>query len=225
MASRRVTCQGGDIRLQSSAYLFLPNEAMEPLFLGSHPAMDFLNTTFSPEGKPVELIGDGQSFLEWLVAAALLPQAAASRLKRRSGAEALNTAAEKARAIRAWASDWIARWSHAPHADYEADLRRLNGMLHGSRYHKEILSGSRWQLAEHYIVEDADDLLGLLATQIASLVTNEDPTLIRRCAGSGCTLWFLDRTKGHRRLFCSASACGNRAKVAAFRARQKQTGR
>src|SRR4029079_18965954 len=111
---------------------FWPDPAMEPLFLGSHPAMDFLNTTFSPEGRPVELIGDGQSFLEWLVAAGLLSQAAASRVRRRSGSEALNAAAEEARAIRAWASAWISRWSHAPQADYESDLRRLNGMLHGN---------------------------------------------------------------------------------------------
>jgi predicted RNA-binding Zn ribbon-like protein len=197
---------------------------MEPLFLGSHPAMDFLNTTFSPEGRPVELIGDGQSFLEWLVGAGLLDQAAASKVRRRLGAEALDAAAEEARAVRTWVSAWISRWSHAPKADYEPELRRLNVMLHGGRYHKEVLPGSRWQLTERYDVEDADDLLGLVATQIALLVTSEEPTLIRRCAGSGCTLWFLDRTKGHRRLFCSASACGNRAKVAAFRARKKQSG-
>lgn len=221
---RSVTCQDADIRLQSLP-IFLPEAAMEPLFLGSHPAMDFLNTTFSPEGTVVETIGDGQSFLEWLVAAGLLPQAAASRVRRRSGTEALNAAAEEARAIRAWASAWISRWSHTPHADYDPDLRRLNEMLHGRRYHKEVLPGSHWRLTEHYDIEGADDLLGLVATQLALLVTSEDPKLIRRCAGSGCTLWFLDRTKGHRRLFCSASACGNRAKVAAFRARRKQTGR
>lgn len=196
---------------------------MEPLFLGSHPAMDFLNTSFSPEGKVVEVIGDGQSFLEWLVGAGLLDQATASRARRRLGAEALNAAAEEARALRAWASAWIARWSQSPHADYDSELRRLNSLLHGGRYHKAVVSGSRWRLTEHYNVEGADDLLGLVATQIALLVTNEEPALIRRCAGLSCTLWFLDKTKGHRRLFCSASACGNRAKVAAFRARQKQS--
>jgi predicted RNA-binding Zn ribbon-like protein len=41
-------------------------------------------------------------------------------------------------------------------------------------------------------------------------------------AGAGCTLWFVDRTKAHRRIFCSATTCGNRAKVAAFRQRQRE---
>jgi predicted RNA-binding Zn ribbon-like protein len=54
------------------------------------------------------------------------------------------------------------------------------------------------------------------------LITQEDASLLKSCSGSGCTLWFLDRTKAHRRLFCSATACGNRAKVAAFRQRQRE---
>jgi predicted RNA-binding Zn ribbon-like protein len=57
--------------------------------------------------------------------------------------------------------------------------------------------------------------------QIAALITKEQPSLVKDCAGSTCTLWFLDQSKAHRRLFCSPSACGNRAKVAAFRDRQR----
>ena len=43
-----------------------------------------------------------------------------------------------------------------------------------------------------------------------------------RRAGGDCSLWFLDRTKAHTRLLCSAAACGNRAKVSAFRKRQRE---
>jgi predicted RNA-binding Zn ribbon-like protein len=49
----------------------------------------------------------------------------------------------------------------------------------------------------------------------------ERPALVKRRTGPGCTLWFVDRTKSHGRVFCSATACGNRAKVAAFRDRQR----
>jgi predicted RNA-binding Zn ribbon-like protein len=52
-------------------------------------------------------------------------------------------------------------------------------------------------------------------------VARENASLVKQCAGPGCTLWFLDRTKAHARRFCSAAACGNRAKVAAFRERQR----
>jgi hypothetical protein len=41
----------------------------KPLFLGGHLALDFLNTTMSPQGTEIELIGDGRAFVDWLVAA------------------------------------------------------------------------------------------------------------------------------------------------------------
>jgi predicted RNA-binding Zn ribbon-like protein len=194
---------------------------MEPVFLGGHPAMDFLNTSFSPRGECVDVISDGRAFIDWLIRAGLVTESAA-RVTRRLSAERLDVVANEARRMRSWAEAWIARWSLAPGADYLAELRRLNAWLrHGTR-HREIQStNGRLAIVDLARVDDADDLLGLIAFQLASLVVSEDPTLVRRCAGDGCTLWFLDRTKGHRRLFCSASACGNRAKVAAFRARRR----
>jgi predicted RNA-binding Zn ribbon-like protein len=194
---------------------------MEPVFLGGHPAMDFLNTSFSPRGERVDVISDGRAFLDWLVRAGLVTESAV-RLARRLSAERLDAVANEARRMRSWAEAWIARWSLAPGADYRAELRRLNAWLHHGAWHREIQPmNGRLAIVELPRVDDADDLLGLIAFQLASLVVSEDPTLVRRCAGDGCTLWFLDRTKGHRRLFCSASACGNRAKVAAFRARRR----
>jgi len=183
--------------------------------------MDFLNTSFSPRGERVDVMSDGRAFLDWLVRAGLLTESAA-RSTRRLSAQRLDAVANEARRMRSWAEAWIARWSLAPGADYRAELRRLNAWLHHGTWHREIqpMSG-RLAIVDLPRVDDADDLLGLIALQLASLVVSEDPTLVRRCAGDGCTLWFLDRTKGHRRLFCSASACGNRAKVAAFRARRR----
>jgi predicted RNA-binding Zn ribbon-like protein len=195
---------------------------MEPVFLGGHPAMDFLNTAFSPYGEVIDVIADGRSFLDWFVRADLVTGSAAARLKRRISAARLDATAAEARNIRAWAHAWIARWSRDPLGDYRGDVRRLNTMLlRGVSYREVVSTNGRLHLAERHRVDRADDLLVIIATQLASLVTSEDPSRIKPCAGSDCTLWFVDRTKGHRRLFCSASACGNRAKVAAFRARQR----
>jgi predicted RNA-binding Zn ribbon-like protein len=80
----------------------------------------------------------------------------------------------------------------------------------------------RLQLIERPHFADAAALLGPIALELARLVTHEDPALVKACAGAECTLWFLDRTKAHRRTFCSATACGNRAKVAAFRRRAQR---
>ena len=197
---------------------------MTPLFLGNHPAMDFLNTTLSPQGTPIELIGDGQSFVEWLVSAGLLDAAGASKLKRRFSAKALDAAAAEARKVRQWASYWIACWCDAPDENYETELRRLNDQLkRGSCYREVVVAKGVLRLIEHCHIDSADELIALVAAEIASLIATEQPALVKRCAGPGCTLWFLDRTKAHRRLFCSTAVCGNRAKVAAFRKRRRAT--
>jgi len=196
---------------------------MEPLFLGSHPAIDFLNTRPTPGGAPIELIGDGRSFAAWLEAAGLLDARSASTLVRRFGAAAVDAAAAEARELREWARDWIARWRMAPGGSYSAEVRRLNDLLPRSSCYREMVRGNtRHQLVERHRLESADALIGLVAEPIASLIVTEEPTLVKQCTGPGCTLWFVDRTRAHSRLFCSATACGNRAKVAAFRERQRR---
>src|ERR1044072_4276618 len=85
---------------------------MKPLFLGSHPAMDFLNTRLAPRGERIELIGDGRSFVAWLVSAELLDASAASKMKRRFRAEDLDAVAGEARKFREWAGDWIRSEEH-----------------------------------------------------------------------------------------------------------------
>jgi len=196
---------------------------MDPLFLGGHPAVDFLNTTFTPHRERIETIGDGREFLGWLVDAGLLQDAAATRIARRVGGKALDAAASEARKVREWARSWLDRWRAAPHADYADEISILNKLLAREAYYREVIpmkDGLR--IVEHAHIDDAEILVALLAKSIAALITEESASMVKHCHSSGCTLWFLDRTKGHRRLFCSAAACGNRAKVAAFRERQRK---
>jgi len=196
---------------------------MPPLFVGGHSAIDFLNTWCEPQGLPFEAFTDGATFLEWFVGAGLVDPAAAARLSRRVGRKALDQAALEAREVREWARAWLDRWRQAPRRGYPAELKVLNDLLARTTYRRQV----RAQDGAFVSVEEAPlaataDLIGLLAAQLASLVTQEDPALVKRCAGAACTLWFLDRTKAHRRVFCSPTACANRAKVAAFRERQRR---
>jgi predicted RNA-binding Zn ribbon-like protein len=196
---------------------------MDPLFLGSHVAADFLNTAFEPDGELVETIGDGRALFAWLVTANLLEDAQATKLMRRLGVKGADAAAAEARKLREWARSWLERWRKTPHADHEVELATLNAYLSREVRSREVIQTKQGLLLKTQTrADNAEELLALLAGTIASLVADEDPSLLRTCAGSGCTLWFLDRTKAHRRLFCSAATCGNRAKVAAFRERQRE---
>jgi CGNR zinc finger len=61
----------------------------------------------------------------------------------------------------------------------------------------------------------------LVALAAAELLANGDFDLVRTCESDDCVLHFYDRTKSHRRRWCSMATCGNRAKVQTFRARQR----
>lgn len=194
---------------------------MDALFLGGHPAVDFLNTAFTPDGNTVDTIGNGRAFVDWLVAAGLLDRATASSLARRFGIKALDASAEEARRFRERTRAWLSRWRDAPEGDYRAEVSALNKLLERIATRWEVVAEPEMTLIQRPRIDTADALLGLVAAQIGALIAHEDPALLKECAGSGCSLWFLDRTKAHRRRFCTASVCGNRAKVSAFRERQR----
>jgi predicted RNA-binding Zn ribbon-like protein len=194
---------------------------MSPVFLGSHPATDFLNSAITPNGQPVEFIGSGGELVDWLVAAGLLEPGVGTRIRQRFGAAELDAAAAQAREYRDWARAWVRRWRDEPHKRYEREFARLNQLLAQANTYREVVwADGAAQVAERTRIESTQQLIAVLAMSLALLLTQERPELVKQCAGAGCSLCFLDRTKGHRRLFCSAAGCGNRAKVAAFRERQ-----
>lgn len=200
----------------------MQKDSPAPLLLGGHRALDFLNTWRNP-GQPVETLGDGRAFGEWLVAAGLIEEAELTRLRRRFGEPAMNAAAAEARRLREWARDWLVRWRRAPRARYTQELEELNRVLAREDRNRQVFMGKDGlEVREVPAFESALALVALPAAEIATLLAQEDPALVRECDGQPCTLWFLDRTRSHRRRFCSAAACGNRAKVAAFRERQRE---
>ncbi len=55
------------------------------------------------------------------------------------------------------------------------------------------------------------------------LMSDELRGRVRECASDTCDWLFLDRTRNASRRWCDMSGCGNRAKVRAFRERQKRS--
>lgn len=200
---------------------------MRPLFVGNHPAIDFLNTLLAPNGDPIETIPDGRAWLDWLVEARLLDAAQATRLARRFGDKAFDAAAAEAREVREWARAWLVRWRARPGRDYGAELEKLNGLLARARVTRQVVprkdrnGGPALDLIDTMQFDSADALIAAVAAELAALVAKEQPALVKECASSVCTLWFLDRSRAHTRMFCSPTSCGNREKVAAYRARQR----
>nr|WP_296360395.1 DUF1552 domain-containing protein [Ralstonia sp.] len=69
--------------------------------------------------------------------------------------------------------------------------------------------------------DSVEQCLAPLAEAAAHLLAEGDFQLVRVCEHPECTLWFYDRTKSHKRRWCSMAVCGNRHKVAEYRKRQQ----
>ena len=65
----------------------------------------------------------------------------------------------------------------------------------------------------------ASDLLSLIAREAVELFGSALGDRIRRCEGENCALLFVDTSRSGARRWCSMAGCGNKAKVASFRAR------
>jgi len=193
-------------------------------FVGDHAALDFLNTIAAPRGEVIEFIPDGGAYVAWLVDAGLLDRSEVQELLDRFGKPALDRVAAEARELREWFRQVMARRAGWLARGRAGEVARLNQILAMDFTYRQLeASGRHLVLREKRGFTRARQLLVPVALVLAELVTNAAPSLIKRCANPSCTLWFYDRTKAHRRRFCSAAVCGNRAKVAAFRERQRQS--
>src|ERR1700722_13978843 len=64
-------------------------------------------------------------------------------------------------------------------------------------------------------------LLATLASDLLDLLAGPGIDNVKRCVRAGCTRLYVESSRGHNRHWCGMGTCGNKAKVAAFRARQR----
>lgn len=178
--------------------------------VGGHPALDLLNTVSLQNGQPVDNLSSDQAVLDWLADYAV---GDTSRLQFAPGA-----LLEKARALR----DTVRALVGARKAGRAIDLQALNRWLAQDNSHLELVQGTdgQLQLERRRVITSVEQLLAPIAEAAAELLTLQDFSIIRKCESPDCVLWFYDRTKGHKRRWCSMAACGNRHKVSSFRKRQ-----
>ena len=185
-------------------------------FIADHLALDLLNSVVGMGDDRTEFLADDEQVLNWLKQAGLPIDQAARALK---GAppgllrKAAVTLREAGRAL-------LERRKMGRHGD-PTPLNRL--LARGGAYQQlSWKPGTRPRRITYRRIEAPEDLLVPVAEAMAELLETGDYQLVRRCENPNCTLLFYDRTKSHRRRWCSMAICGNRMKVAAFRARQRE---
>ncbi|MGR4866764.1 CGNR zinc finger domain-containing protein [Caulobacter sp. LARHSG274] len=68
---------------------------------------------------------------------------------------------------------------------------------------------------------DVRGLLAVLAREGVELLGGDQSDRIRQCEGPPCAVLFVDTSRKGDRRWCSMNACGNKAKAAEFRKREK----
>ena len=203
----------------SIAAIALPS----PLLVADHAALDFLNSIARPAQEFIEWLPDGRGLINWLVAAGLLSKAEAAACSRTLPASELDRAAARARELRDWLRAFVKTRAGQPMKGLSEDvLRPLNAVLAQDASVRAVGVDNglpREQTLRRWT--GSDQLLQPIAHAIVDLICHADFTLIRNCESAACPMYFLDRTKSHRRRWCTMSLCGNRAKATAHRARTR----
>jgi predicted RNA-binding Zn ribbon-like protein len=181
--------------------------------VGGHPALNFINTLHRVGGELTDAWQSDDDVAAWIVREGLrktLPSAVWSD----------SALLRKARHLRRIALKAV----EARKAKKKLPLDELNGFLEHSVSHGVLSAKSRTVLHYErvYRQKTVEQHLAPVAEAIAELLFHANFDLVHHCEGPQCVLWFYDRTKAHRRRWCSPQLCGNRAKVAAFRARARQ---
>lgn len=164
---------------------------------GEQLALDLVNTRWLADGREVDLLDDDAALAGWLAEHGLVPDPSPP------GSSPVADHRPALRHVRA-AVRGVLEGAAGAADDLNAALARgrLRLVLRDGRPREDVelddpAWGPAWTSARAY--------LDLIATAPAGRV--------RRCAGTGCVLWFLDTSRNGARRWCSMAGCGNRAKA------------
>jgi predicted RNA-binding Zn ribbon-like protein len=183
--------------------------AMEVPWVGDHLALDLLNTQAMRHGGVVDFWRTDEDVGDWLGKAGV---AAAAGLGR-APTQLLQQARSLREAVRAAVSTRVQGQVPDP-AELNRILERYRTSWH---LHRDVDGRLAIQQVAHG--DAVARLLGPVAQAAAQLMVEGDFSLVRQCEHPDCVLWFYDRTKSHKRRWCSMAQCGNRHKAAQFRKR------
>lgn len=191
------------------------------ILVADDAALDFANTLAAPAGAWVDFLAAPGRLMAWANASQGLP-ALLPLLRAAEQAGELSETEREARLLRDWMVSVLSQLQAGEAPLAGVALAPLNRVLAAaSGQWSLVMTEGQASFQRGWRYTGPLSALAPLAEAIATLLARPDLHDIRKCENPQCTLWFRDLTKrGHRR-WCSTAVCGNRAKVAAFRNRQK----
>ena len=181
---------------------------VDVIFVSGNLALDFLGTLNERWTTRVEHLHDGHDVATWLVVAGVLDNPPATD----------DTTLQEAVALRESLFTIVQTLIDAPGEPLPAtELDVVNEAADHPpptltlRLDRSLSRAGTWRAGLSAVARDALTL------------TDTGEAELKWCSDAACTHPFLDRSRGHRRRWCGMSGCGDRAKAAAYRARQRAT--
>lgn len=119
----------------------------------------------------------------------------------------------------------VSAGSSAVDSVLEDDIALVNRYARGGgrvvQLRAQSTSAGRVLLAAEADPPAVRQVLTMLAQDAVDLLAGPDVQRLHQCQASSCGTFYLDTSRGGQRRWCSSASCGNRARVAAFRDRNR----
>ncbi|SOE07220.1 ABATE domain-containing protein [Streptomyces sp. Ag109_G2-15] len=175
-------------------------------FLGGRPCLDFVATLGKRHATPLERLPDPGALGRWIAEAGLAAEDGPLPVTSRDLGDA--------RALRE-AVYRVVRSAMAGRESDAADVALVNEVAARPDLAPQL--GPRRWTARHPVRA----ALATVARDTVLLVGGPLLERVKECGNPDCSLLFLDDSQARRRRWCSMERCGNLAKVAGYRSRNR----
>ncbi len=184
--------------------------------------LDFVNTLSFDKGQEHDGLRDAPTAVSWLQDHSLLHQEMVDLiLAEASDAEAEERLLARIRRVRGALRELLdAAVEQRP--PQGGALREVNRALHAPYVIELVPAADGVSLDHRHEGDPVSGALARLSEAVARELTGLNVRRLRVCANEDCRWVFNDHSPAGRRKWCDMSSCGNRAKAARHRARQKQ---
>jgi predicted RNA-binding Zn ribbon-like protein len=191
-------------------------DQIDKLTLAERLCLNFANTVdWRLSGRPQEYLTGYPDLVRWSKRTGLLTEKEAQRLLREAARHPRQAAVTFERAIEL--RDRVFRIFSAIAAARQpelSDLDALNGALSAALSRLRIVPAAEAFQWEWVGANDAlDRMLWPIVRSAGELLTSEELSRVRECAGETCGWLFEDVSRNRLRRWCEMKSCGNRAKA------------
>ncbi|MEA2620512.1 MAG: hypothetical protein QOC97_1285 [Chloroflexota bacterium] len=186
---------------------------------------DFLNTDDTENGFPAEKLPTLDSALAWFVDRGVIHTEGADRVRAQAAAQETQRSRDLTRihGVRSALRE-VAHAITEQRAPKAGSLDTINRALHARQVIELVPAPDGCTVDHRHVGDPVDDALARLADPLVMELTSGRPERIKICASPTCDWIFYDGSRTSRRRWCDMATCGNRAKAARYRARERASG-